>query len=93
MIIDIKHPAISYDPSDATFVAELSDIESNRGEITRLCREGSPIYVFNPNTNTQVKMTRFRIDSSDGGEDIAGWWYRGHNQKNGKSFKFLFIND
>jgi hypothetical protein len=38
-------------------------------------------------------MTRTSVDSSDGGEDIAGWWYRGFNPQNGKSFKFLFIND
>lgn len=24
---------------------------------------------------------------------VAGWWYRGFNPANGKSFKFLFIND
>lgn len=93
MIINVIHPAIHYHPSDATFVAELSDIERVRGEITRLCREGLPIYVVNAITNTQIRMTRFKIDSSDSGEDIAGWWYRGYNKNNGKSFKFLFIND
>lgn len=93
MIINVIHPAISFNAKDSTFVAELSDIEGVRGEITRLCRQGTPIYVYNPITRTQIRMTRCKVDSSDGGEDIAGWWYRGFNQSNGRSFKFLFIND
>lgn len=91
MIINVIHPAIHFDSSDSTFSAELSDIENKRGEITRLCREGTPIYVFNPITRTQIRMTRFKVDSD--GEDTYGWWYRGFNKNNGKSFKFLFIND
>jgi hypothetical protein len=91
MIINIKHPMIGYTAKDATFCAELSDIEEVRGEITRLCRVASPIYVYNPITGTQIKMTRFKVDSD--GEDTYGWWYRGFNPNTGKSFKFLFIND
>lgn len=93
MVINIKHPMIHWNAEDAIFSAELSDIEETRFEITRLCYAGSPIYVVNAITNMQIRMTRFKIDSSDSGEDIAGWWYRGYNTKNGKSFKFLFIND
>jgi hypothetical protein len=55
--------------------------------------QATPIYVKNPATGKQIRMTRTSVDSSDSGEDIAGWWYRGFNQENGKSFKFLFIND
>jgi hypothetical protein len=48
--------------------------------------------VKNPRTGGQVKMTRFKVDSSDSGEDIAGWWYRGKTPVIAE-FKFLFIND
>ena len=92
MIVDLTNPAISYDKTDRTFVAELSDIEQTRFEITDLCRRGLPIYVKNPRTGVQIKMTRFKVDSSDGGEDIAGWWYRGCSPIV-LEFKFLFIND
>lgn len=91
MIINIKHPMIGYTAEDATFCAELSDIEKVRGEITGLCRRAAPIWVLNPITGAQIKMTRVKVDSD--GEDIYGWWYRGFNQANGRSFKFLFIND
>lgn len=93
MTIDITHPAISYDKEDATFVAELSTLERTRFEIADLCYRASPIWVENPKTGVRLKMTRTKVDSSDSGEDIAGWWYRGFNPANGKSFKFLFIND
>jgi hypothetical protein len=92
MIIDVTHPAITFDPADRTFVAELSSLEQTRFEITNLCFEGAPIYVKNPRTGGQVKMTRFKVDSSDSGEDIAGWWYRGKTPVIAE-FKFLFIND
>jgi len=93
MVIDISNPAISYDKEDSTFVAELSSLERTRFEITDLCWRGAPIWVKNPKTGTQLKMTRTKVDSSDSGEDIAGWWYRGFNPANGRSFQFLFIND
>jgi hypothetical protein len=93
MIIEIDHPAISFNKEDSTFVAELSSLERTRFEITGLCMQATPIYVKNPATGNQIRMTRTSVDSSDSGEDIAGWWYRGFNQQNGKSFKFLFIND
>jgi hypothetical protein len=93
MTIDITHPAISYDKEDLTFVAELSSLENTRFEITKLCFRASPIWVKNPKTGTTIKMTRTKVDCSDSGEDIAGWWYRGFNPANGVSFKFLFIND
>lgn len=93
MTIDIHHPAISWDPADSTFVAELSSLETTRFEITNLCYRAAPIWVENRKTRGRIKMTRTKVDSSDSGEDIAGWWYRGFNPKNGKSFKFLFIND
>lgn len=93
MTIDITHPAIHYDKEDVTFVAELSMLENTRFEITDLCYRASPIWVENPKTGARLKMTRTKVDSCDSGEDIAGWWYRGFNPANGKSFKFLFIND
>lgn len=89
MIIDISNPMIHYSKEDKTFSAELSDLEKVRGEITKLCRQGSPIYLKNPKTGNQVKTTRFKVDSD--GEEDYGWWYRG--KFNGKSFEFLFIND
>jgi hypothetical protein len=91
MVINIKHPMIGYTAEDSTFCAELSDIEEVRGEITRLCRVAAPIYVFNPITRIQIKMTRFKVDSDE--EDTYGWWYQGFNRANGRAFKFLFIND
>jgi len=92
MIIDITHPAITFTAEDRTFVAELSSIEETRFEISDLCFKGAPIYVKNPRTGVQIRMTRFKIDHSDSGEDIAGWWYKG--KANGiAEFRFLFIND
>jgi hypothetical protein len=93
MIIDITHPAISFNKDKFTFVAELSSIENTRFEITDLCFKAAPIYVRNPKTGKQIRMTQTSIDSDSSGEDIAGWWYRGFNQENKKNFKFLFIND
>jgi hypothetical protein len=43
MIIDVTHPAITFDPADRTFVAELSSLEQTRFEITNLCFEGAPM--------------------------------------------------
>jgi hypothetical protein len=93
MIISINNPAISFNSKDQIFVAELSDIEKTRFEITQLCYKASPIYVRNEKTGKQIKMTLFKVDKDGSGEDTYGWWYRGFNQENGKSFKFLFIND
>jgi hypothetical protein len=93
MIISINNPAIAFDPTDQTFSAELSSIEKKRFEITELCYKASPIYVRNEKTGKQIKMTRFKVDQDGSGEDTYGWWYRGFNPENGRSFKFLFIND
>jgi hypothetical protein len=93
MIISVNHPAIGFDPKDQTFAAELSSLERVRFEITELCYRGAPIYVLNEKTGKQLKMTRFKIDQDGSGEDTYGWWYRGFNPTNGRSFKFLFIND
>ena len=93
MIINITHPAILWDPSDSTFAAELSSLETTRFEITNMCRRAAPIWVENPKTCKMIKMTRSSVDTDGSGEDVYGWWYRGFNPANGKSFKFLFIND
>ena len=91
MVLEINHPAIGFDKEDQTFSAELSSL--GRGELDRLCWEGSPIFVKNPKTGKQLKMTRFKVDTDASHEDIYGWWYRGFNPENGRAFKFLFIND
>ncbi len=91
MTIDISHPAIGFDKDDQTFAAELSSLEVKRFEITDLCYRAAPIWVRNPKTKNTVKMTRYKVDTDGSNEDIYGWWYRGFF--NGKSFKFLFIND
>ena len=93
MVINIKHPMIHWNAEDAIFSAELSDIESTRFEIVRLCHKATPIYVENPTTGRRVRMTRVSVDTDASGEDVYGWWYRGWCQATGKSFKFLFIND
>ena len=93
MVINIKHPMIHWNAEDATFSAELLDIESTRFEILRLCSCATPIYVENPTTGRRVRMTRVEVDTDGSGEDVYGWLYRGWCQATGKSFKFLFIND
>ena len=94
MVINIKHPMIHWNAEDALFSAELSDIEeTTRFEITSMCRRAAPIWVENPKTCKMIKMTRSSVDTDASGEDVYGWWYRGFNPANGKSFKFLFIND
>lgn len=89
MVLDITHPGIGWDKDTSTFAAELSDIEQTRFEITNLCRRAAPIYLKNPKTGTQVKFTRFHVDTD--GEDVYGWWY--HATVNGKYLRVLFIND
>jgi hypothetical protein len=89
MVIDITHPMVGWDPADSTFVAELSDIEKSRFEITNLCRRGAPIWAENPKTGKMIKFIRFKTDTD--GEDVFGWWYRAVH--NGRELRFLFIND
>lgn len=89
MVIDITQQMIGWDKDTSTFVAELSDIEQTRFEITHLCRKASPIWCLNPKTGVKVKFTRFHVDTD--GEDVYGWWY--HSTVNGKYLRFLFIND
>lgn len=91
MIIDITHPAVGYNKEDSCFSAELSDIERVRFEITALCYRAAPIWIRNPKTGVQVKMTRFKVDQDGSGEDTYGWWYRGSHK--GKLIKLLLIND
>jgi hypothetical protein len=91
MVVDITHPAIGYNKKDQTLSAELSSIESPRFSITDLCYRGAPIWARNPKTGVQIKMTRFKVDQDDSGEDTYGWWYRGTHE--GKIIQFLFIND
>lgn len=91
MVLDIKQPMIHFNQEDDTFSVELSDL--GRGEIQDLCYRGAPIYVKNPDTGNQFKMTRFKVDTDSSHEDIYGFWYRGYNPSNQRAFKFLFIND
>jgi hypothetical protein len=93
MVINIKHPMIHWNPEESIFSAELSDIESTRFEIVKLCHRGIPIYVENPTTGRRIRMTRVGVDTDGSGEDVYGWRYRGFCQATGKSFRFLFIND
>jgi hypothetical protein len=91
MVLNIKHPAIHYNKHSLTFSVELSDLSN--ADVNRACREGSPIYVFNPTTNRQIKMIQFTVDTDGSGEDIYGFWYKGVNPKTTVEFEFLFIND
>lgn len=91
MIIEVTHPAMDYNKEDSTFSAELSSIERVRFEITQLCYRAAPIWLRNPKTGVQIKMSRFKVDQDGSGEDTYGWWY--HGSHGGKRIKLLLIND
>lgn len=90
-VIELHPQKIGWNREEQTFSAELSDLEGNSRHLTELCYKGSPIFLKNPDTGVQVKMTRFKVDQDSTGEDTYGFWY--HGSKNNRYFKFLFIND
>lgn len=87
MVLEITNQAITWNPKNQTFSAELSSL--GRRDVSNCCFEGRPINVKNPITGAMVQMNRLKVDTD--GEDVYGFWY--HGSKDNRYFKFLFIND
>ena len=90
-VVNVKHGAVHFDNDTQTFSVELSSLSNVK--VSNACHNRVPIVAHNPETGNKVTMTFVKADMDGSQEDTYGWNYKGFNPSNGRSFKFLFIND
>jgi len=90
-VVNVKHGAVHFNKETQTFSVELSSLQNSK--VDNACHSRANIVAHNPETGAKVTMTFVKADMDGSNEDCYGWNYQGTNPDNGRSFKFLFIND